>query len=158
MAAARVEHIEVAQDIGLDVCARVIDGVAHAGLRGEVADMGEVALGEEPVDGVGVRDVEPPEAQRGIAAAHAAARGCDAYLAEAGLLERGIVICVEVVYYGDLVAAPGKRCGDRRTYKSGSAGDEYFHCFFWLFLPIIMLREYVMKPTDCPSISTGSKR
>ena len=104
-----LEHVAMADEVRLDIGGRVLDAVAHAGLRAEVDDAVEpVGVGQR-FQRVGIGEVDPLEAEALAEMLREAV--------EAGLLERGIVISVEVVDADDLsprssraraVAAPMK--------------------------------------------------
>src|ERR1700716_4367981 len=85
-----------------------------AGLRREMHHMGEAVLGEQRRHADTGGEVEPDETKR--------RRLCE--LVEARLLERRIVIGVEIVETEDVAAIRGETARDMESDESGGAGDE----------------------------------
>ena len=118
MAAVRVpaafEHVEEAGDVGIDVVVRRREGVADAGLGGEMDHMGEAEFRKQRRHAVAVLEVELAETEC-IEAGE---------LGEARLLERGIVIGIEVVDADHGAPARREALGDVEADESGGAGDQ----------------------------------
>ena len=111
---AGLEEGDEAGDVGADVRRGVLHGVADAGLRGEVEDVGEgddvEQLGEEAaVVDVAVDDEHAVRAQEG-APRH---------------LQRRVVVGVVVVDADDAVAALAEGEGAVRADEPGGAGDQH---------------------------------
>ena len=53
--------------VGIDIGVRVLQRVAHAGLGGEMDDVGEFLRGKQRGGGIAVRQVELDEAEAGLA-------------------------------------------------------------------------------------------
>jgi len=108
----RVEHVDRAGDVDLDVEARVLDGAADVDLGGQVVDDLGLDVGQQAGDGVAVGDGDL--LQRGVAGdVLAAARG-------------------EVVQDGDLVA-PGQQGVDEvgaDEAGAAAAGSATPYCGF----------------------------
>lgn len=64
--AAGLEHIEEADEVALEVGARVLDGVADARLGGEVHHDVEAVLGEQALDEGGVAQVAANEGEAAL--------------------------------------------------------------------------------------------
>ena len=90
MVAAGLEHVEEAHEVTLQVCARVLDGVADARLGGEVHHDIKAVLSEQALDEGGVAQVAAHEGE-------AAVRVGLGKHAQAGVLDAGVVVAVEVV-------------------------------------------------------------
>ena len=56
--AAAFQDVEEAVEIGVDIGVRVDQRMAHAGLRGEMHDVGKAVLGEQRRDGGAVGKIE----------------------------------------------------------------------------------------------------
>src|SRR6185369_2726253 len=91
-----------------------------AGLGGEVDDaVGAGFLLEQRRERAGRRDVHLDEAERAAAEPRE--------LSEPRLLERGIVVVVDVVDADDRLAAREKRAGHMHADEAGGAGDDEGH-------------------------------
>lgn len=96
MVAACLEDVEEADEVALEVGARVLDGVADARLCGEVHHDVEAVLGEQALDEGGVAQVAAHEGEAAVGVGlgkHAQAR----------VLDAGVVVAVEVVEADDRV-------------------------------------------------------
>ncbi|CAA6671032.1 unnamed protein product [Spirodela intermedia] len=101
-------------DVAVDVGGRVLNGVADAGLSGEVHDVGEGDDVEELCEQASVVDV--------------ALHDEDAVVGEAGLaglLQGGVVVGVEVVEAHYAIAALLEVDGDVGADEAGGAGDQH---------------------------------
>lgn len=117
---AGLEHVEEADEVALEVGARVLDGVAHARLRGEVHNDVEAVLREQALDECGVAqfDAYEGEAVVGIGLGkHAQTR----------VLDTGVVVAVEVVEADDhVIGLLEQLLDEERADEAGRSGDEYF--------------------------------
>lgn len=118
--AAGLEHIEESDEVALQVGARILDGVAHARLGGEVHHDVEAVLGEQALDEGGVAQVAAHEGE--------AAVGVDlGQHAQARVLDAGVVIAVKVVEADDCVIGLLEQLLDEEgTDEAGRSGDENF--------------------------------
>ena len=117
MVPAGLEHVEEAGEVGLAVGLRVLDGVAHPGLGGQVDDAVEALAREKRVQPGTVGDVEPLEREARLRPQARQAR----------FLQRRLVIGIEVVDAHDRVAARQQPLGDVHSDEAGGAGDQDFH-------------------------------
>lgn len=96
MVAAGLEHVEEADEVALEVGARVLDGVADTRLGSEVHHYIEAVLGEQALDEGGVAQVAAHEGEAAVGVGlgqHAQAR----------VLDAGVVVAVEVVEADDRI-------------------------------------------------------
>lgn len=118
MVAAGLKDVEEADQVALEVGARVLDGVADARLRGEVHNDVEAALSEQALDEGGVAQVAANESKAAVGVGlgqHAQAR----------VLDAGVVVAVEVVESDDGIIGLLKQLLDEeRTDEAGRSGDE----------------------------------
>ena len=114
MAAAVLQHAGDAGEIAGHVGVRMIERVAHAGLRGEVHDLLRAVRVEHRRERGGVGDVHLLEAKAGM-------RG---ERSQPGLLERRRVVVVQVVDADHAVAVAQQAVADQHADESGCAGDE----------------------------------
>lgn len=94
--AAGLEYVEEADEVALEVGARVLDGVADARLGGKVHHDVEAVLGEQALDEGGVAQVAANEGE-------AAVRVGLSQHAQTRVLDAGVVVAVEVVEADDHV-------------------------------------------------------
>ena len=120
MVAACLEDVKEADEVALQVGARVLDGVAYARLGGEVHNDVEAALSEQALDEGGVAQVAANESKAAVGVGlgqHAQAR----------VLDAGVVVAVEVVESDDGIIGLLKQLLDEeRANEAGSPGDENF--------------------------------
>lgn len=120
MVAAGLEHVEEAYQVALEVGARVLDGVADARLGGEVHHDVEAVLGEQALDEGGVAQVTAHEGGAALCI------GLGQH-AQAGVLDTGVVIAVEVVETdNDVIGLLEQLLDEERADKTGGSCDEYF--------------------------------
>lgn len=120
MVAAGLEHVEEADEVALEVGARVLDGVADARLGGEVHHDVETVLREQALDEGGVAQVAAHEGEAAVCV------GLDQH-AQAGVLDTGVVVAVEVVEADDhIVSLLEQLLDEEGTDEAGRSGDEYF--------------------------------
>ena len=93
--AAAFENIGETDDIALDVSVRILQGIANAGLGGQVDDLVELLVGKQLVHAGTVGHVELDEAEAGQRS----------QALQTALLERDFVVIVQIVEADDLVAA-----------------------------------------------------
>ena len=115
--AAAFEHVQEAGDVAGHVYVRVLRGVAHAGLGGQVHHPLRLVGGEGGVDGGAVGQVG---GDVGVARVVAEAR-------QPCLFQSDVVVVVEVVDAHHFVAAFKQALGQVGTDEAGGAGDEDFH-------------------------------
>lgn len=120
MVAAGLEHVEEADEVALEVGTRILDGVAHARLGGEVHHDVEAVLGEQALDEGGIAQVAAHEGEAAVGVGlgqHAQAR----------VLDAGVVITVKVVEADDCVIGLLEQLLDEEgTDEAGRSGDENF--------------------------------
>lgn len=115
--AAAFEHMAERVDVVAQVGGRVRERMAHARLGRQMHDVGEAALAEQAGGGVRIGQVHPLEREvRG-----ALQRG------EARLLERDVVVRVEVVHARDARAAREQRPRGMHADEACGAGYEDVH-------------------------------
>lgn len=120
MVAASLKDVEEADEIALEIGARVLDGVAGARLGGEVHHDVEAVLGEQALDEGGVAQVAAHEGEAALCVGlgqHAQAR----------VLDAGVVVAVEVVETDDnVIGLLEQLLDEERADEAGRSGDEYF--------------------------------
>lgn len=118
--AAGLEDVEEADEVALEVGARVLDGVADARLRGEVHHDVEAVLRKQALDEGGVAQVAAHEGEAAVGIGlgqHAQAR----------VLDAGVVVAVEVVQADDdVVGLLEQLLDEERADEAGGSCDEYF--------------------------------
>lgn len=120
MVAACLKDVEEADEVALEVGARVLDGVADARLGSEVHHDVEAVLSEQALYEGGVAQVAAHECE-------AAVRVGLGQHAKAGVLDAGVVVAVEVVETDDnVIGLLEKLFDEERADKAGCSGDEYF--------------------------------
>src|SRR5262249_11975558 len=111
---APLKHIEEARDIGIDIGVWIDQGMAHAGLRGEMHGGGEPMRSKQIGDRLSVRDVDP--------------RKCELRerleLLDAGLLQVRIVISIEVVDTHHIMPVRYQAARDMHADEPGCPGDK----------------------------------
>ena len=114
--ARELEHVAMADEVRLHIGLRVLDAVADAGLRAEMDDAFESIGVGKPLKRFGVREIDAFEAEAVAVLARE--------IVEPRLLERRIVIIVEIVDADDVVAAlqqGARRC--RADEARGSCNE-----------------------------------
>lgn len=118
--AAGLEHVEEADEVALEVCTRVFDGVADARLGGEVHHDVEAVLSEQALDEGGVAQVAAHEGEAAVCV------GLGQH-AQAGFLDTGVVVAVEVVEADDgVIGLLEQLLDEERADEAGRSGDENF--------------------------------
>lgn len=120
MVAACLKDVEEADEVALEVGARVLDGVADTGLGREVHHDVEAVLREQALDERGVAQVAAHEGEAAVCV------GLGQH-AQAGVLDAGVVVAVEVVETDDnVIGLLEKLFDEERADEAGCSGDEYF--------------------------------
>ena len=118
--AAGLKHIEEADEVALQVGARVLDGVADARLGGEVHHDVEAVLCEQALDEGGVAQVAAHEGEAAVCVG-------PGQHAEARVLDAGVVVAVEVVEADDhVIGLLEQLLDEERADEASGTGDEYF--------------------------------
>ena len=124
---AALQHVEEADQVGVNIGARVLDGVAHPGLGGEVHDDRGAELLEHGLQGAEVGDVGPhegePAAREALRVGPAPARHLGEH-PQAVELDARVVVGVQVVQGHDARALPEEPPAQECAYESGGAGNE----------------------------------
>lgn len=115
--AAGLEHVEEADEVTLEVGARVLDGVAHARLGGEVHHDVEAVLSEQALDEGGIAQVAAHESETAV--------GVDlGQHAQTCVLDGGVVIAVEVVEADNrVIGFLEQLLNEERADKASGTGD-----------------------------------
>src|SRR5262249_5404127 len=111
---APLKHVEEARDISVDIGVRIDQGMAHAGLRGEMHDGRKAMRSKQVGDRLSVRDVDPRKRELRERLE----------LLDAGLLQVRIVISIEVVDTHHIMPVRYQAARDMHADKSGRPGDE----------------------------------
>lgn len=120
MVAAGLKDVEKADEVALEVGARVLDGVADTGLGSEVHHYIEAVLSEQALDEGGVAQVAAHEGEAAVCV------GLDQH-AQAGVLDTGVVVAVEVVEADDhIVSLLEQLLDEERADEAGGSCDEYY--------------------------------
>src|SRR5690606_24990498 len=106
-----------ADDVGVDVRARVFERIAHAGLGGEIDYAIGAVFAKRAFEQRRVRDVAAY-----FTKALAFVQPC-----QTRFLERDIVIVVDVVHADHAIAAVDECVRHVRSDESGGAGNQYLH-------------------------------
>ena len=114
MVAAALQHVVKAGQIAVQVGVGVVDGIAHAGLRGEVDYYVGPCIGHGGVEGGAVF-------QRTSVKAEIRQR---LQLGEARFLQRGVVVVIAVVETDHFVTARTERTRRMEADESGRAGEQ----------------------------------
>ncbi len=114
-AAAFLEQVQGAREVGVGVGVRVLDRVAHAGLGGEMDDVAEAVGVEQPRQRRAVGEVDSLEGEAGV----------PAQLVEPGLLQGRVVVGAEVVDADDGDARAQQPLGQVEADEAGGARDEH---------------------------------
>ena len=118
--AAGLKDVEEADEVALEVGTRVLDGVAHARLGGEVNHDVEAVLSEQALDEGGIAQVAANEGE-------AAVRVGFGQHAQARVLDAGVVVAVEVVEADNhVIGVLEQFLDEERADEAGGSGDEYF--------------------------------
>ena len=102
--AAAFEDVQEADDVAVDVDVRILDRIAHAGLRREVDDAAEFLGRKQRLHAAAIGQVELYEAEIPLPLQYLEARG----------LEARIVVVVEIVEADDLIAAREQSLATRK--------------------------------------------
>jgi len=129
---AAFENIQKTDDVGIDVLVGVVEGVAHAGLGGQMYDPVEAAFLEKAFHRRPVFQLHPYKAEFRIFAAlyrRSPGFGLTVYsqFIQAGEFEFRVVIAVDGIYAYDAVAFFEEALCRVKAYETGGAGDEDAH-------------------------------
>src|SRR2546428_7775452 len=111
---ATLEDVLKAEDVALDVRERILDRIAHAGLRGEMDDASRALLTKQTGHLRAVGHIEQDELES-IEVAK---------LPQSRFLQPGVVIRIQVIDADDVVATLEQATGDVISDEAGRAGDE----------------------------------
>ena len=132
--AAGFQNVQEADQVALQVGIRVRDGVAHAGLGGEVHDLVELFFGKELVQGFLVVDAHLYESAVLVlgtlnhgAVGEVVAGLLDAAFAESTVFEADIVIVVNIVEAHDFIAAFREHEHELGANKTCCTCNQNFH-------------------------------
>ena len=112
--AAGFEQRQMALQIGLLIGEGVVDTVAHPGLRREMDDPLDAAVPDQRLDVIGVRDVHFDEAETLQVLK----------IGEPGMLQRRIIIIVQIVDPDHRFAARDQPRRNRMADETGGTGHE----------------------------------
>ena len=124
MLAAGFQNMGHAQQIGLCISMRILDRVAHPGLRRQVNHRIRALFGKQGIQRRPVGHVQWIKLQAGLFTQGG----------QPGVLEADGVIVVEIIHSHHLVAGLEQRLSSGAADKSGSAGEQYFHLLATLAL------------------------
>src|SRR5690606_19083387 len=142
---AALEHVAEADEIGIDVRRRVLDGMTHPRLRGEVHHRVEALTGEQLLHRRPVGDVQFLENET-VATLEAR---------QASLLQADIVVVVEIVYPVHLVAPFDQAQGQRGADEARRAGDQYSHVNS---VPLEVVNEFRITGSSSPGSGRRTPR
>src|SRR5689334_10242450 len=117
--AGQLEHVAMPDQVRPNVSIGVLDTIAHARLGPQVDDVVESVGVSEPLQRLGIREVDAREPEAIAVLALKAT--------EARLLQRGIVIVVEIVDADDLVATFEKCARSGSSDETRSSRDQNSH-------------------------------
>src|SRR6202030_2791277 len=101
----------------VDIDMRILDGITHHRLRGEMDHAVELLSREQGFDTAAIDQLQLYEAKVLVLQQDIEPRN----------FEARIVIIVQVVEPDDLIAARQQRLRHEKPYESGGAGDQNFH-------------------------------
>ena len=111
---ATFEHVEEAREVGVNVGMRIDQRMTHAGLRGEMHDIGEAMRSEQFRHGPAVGNIDLLELEIGE---------CPE-LRDPGLLETRVIIGIEVVKADHVVSVRQQPPRNVHADESSRSGDE----------------------------------
>jgi len=114
---AALQNIQGAYQIRIRIGMRVLQGVAHARLCGEMHHTLWPMLLKRPCDGGAILQVGEDVGVAGVLLK----------AGETGTLEGDIIIVVEVIYADHLVTALEQTQGEGGANKASRTGDQYLH-------------------------------
>lgn len=115
--AAAFENVEEADEVGIGIAVRIVEGVAHAGLGGEMHDALRAFLGEQIGDGGAVGEVGFDEAEIGESR----------QAVEPGVLKRDFVVVVDVVEADDGIAPLEEHARGVEADEARCSRNQYLH-------------------------------
>ena len=117
LVAAAFQKVGKADQIRIDIGVRIDERVADTGLRRKIHDRVEPLHGEQLFHRQSVGDIQTVKAEAGLFLQPPQPR----------LLERHLVIVVEIVDAGNFVSAREQRLREVKADEAGSACDQYLH-------------------------------
>ena len=114
---ATLQDVQRADQVAVGICMGVLDGIAHARLRGQVHHALEARLCKQRVDAGSVGQVQPAEREVVVVPQDLEPR----------FLQRRVVVVVQVIEPDDLVATVEQAAGRVEADEAGGAGDQNFH-------------------------------
>jgi len=139
---ADLKQVEAANDVRRDIALRMIEGIAHARLAGEVNDhLGRRGL-NDGADRPHVADVRDVWLETGNRTKQSVAL----------LLQLRIVIGHHRIDAGDLMPLRQEAAAEMEADKTGAAGDQDSHQAFTIFACLMPLRSQTLR------VSTTSGR
>ncbi len=117
MMTAALENMQRADDIALDIGVRVLNRVANACLCGQVDDLVEPLAGKQLLHRLAIGKIDPLHSEVIVLVEQRRAR----------LLQRRIIVVVEVVDADNHIATLQQRFCGKETDETGGACDENFH-------------------------------
>lgn len=113
------EQIDLPDEVRLSVGARILERVAHAGLRAEVDDAVELGSVKRFAERAGIGEIDPFESERAAVFAR--------QQVDPGLLEFRVVVGVKIVDPDDSVSAGEQGARDGKPDEARGAGDDDGH-------------------------------
>ena len=111
---ATFEHVEEAREVGVNVGMRIDQRMTHAGLRGEMHDIGKAMRSEQFRHRPAIGNIDLLELEIGECLE----------LRDPGLLETRIVIGIEVIEADHVVSVRQQPPRNVHADKAGRSGDE----------------------------------
>jgi len=112
--AATFQNVEKAYDIGVDIGLRILQRVAHPGLRGKMDDRSELAVAEHGFREFAIGEIEPVKSEILVLAKNREPR----------LLECRIVIGIDIIYADNRAAMLKQPSREAKSDKACGAGDQ----------------------------------
>jgi hypothetical protein len=110
-----LEDVQETYKVGLQVCIRIVNGIAYSRLGTEMQNYCWSVCGKDTFQSLLVREVSLDEGELGIGREHS----------QPPLLERDIIIVIAVVI-ADNDATPLEKClGDMESDEARGPGDQY---------------------------------
>src|SRR5271155_4083088 len=109
-----LQNIEKAGEIGVEIGVRILQRVAHSGLRGKMHHRSEIAVAENCFHGFAIGKVDAVKRKSLKLPQHGKTR----------LFERRIIIGIEIVDTDDRAAAFENTSRQRKADKDCGAGDQ----------------------------------
>ena len=133
--AAPFEDVREPLKIGIDICVRVLNRVAHPGLRREMDYPVGLFLSEQRRHRLAILDGHPVHGKIAMAG----------HAGQPSLFQRHFVIVIEIINTDDRVAAGKQTLGAMHANETGGPCQKNFHFI-------------AFKPTCCFILPTGSTK